>query len=350
MVKVGPQWMTVAERAQLKGKGAGVAEEARQLLKQGRTKDADALLQQALEVDPTNVGALYLRGLVYYKQDQVPQSRKSFEAVVAQLKDHAASFNNLAILLWRQNQHSPAMNLYTQAMLASPQNRRILNNVAEALNALPQNLKATAVAQKALKTFTDQDALLQAQMAKQGLYRWGSTWLDKAQIDRLTALEKEIQKKVDALAEEYDDVKRKLSRAEGDMDDNLRRMKGMEEASVAVDGQGRVFRTQLPRRYYDLAQENRGLAADREEYAAKLSELRDQAKKVQQQMPTPRFTSTQRMIEVEGMPGVAGGVSGDSELRGTGAAAIEAPAFVPEGAGKGAGPTTRAGVGIPASK
>ncbi len=308
-------------------------------------------MQQALEVDPANVSALYLRGLILYKQDQILPARKSFEAVIAQLKDHGATLNNLAIVLWRQNQHSSAMNAYVQAMQASPQERRILNNVAEALNALPQNLKGTAVAQKAQKIFTDQDAQLQIQMAKQGLYRWGSTWLDKVQIERLTAIEKEIQKKLDVLSENYDDTKKKLGRVEDDIADNNRRMKSMEEASYARDAQGNTFRLSLPRRYYDLARENKQLAADREEYSAKLTDLRDQAKKVQQEMPTPRFILTQRIIEADGAPGLASGKlgegarPGDAELRGAGAApSIEPPAFAPP-PGKSSGPATRAGQG-----
>src|SRR5258706_14099366 len=79
-------------------------------------------------------------------------------------------------------------------------------------------------------------------------------------------------------------------------------MKSMEESSYARDAQGNPYVLPLPQRYYELARENKRLLADRAELATKLDQLRAAAKKVQQQMPTPRFTGAQRMIGVEATP------------------------------------------------
>jgi tetratricopeptide (TPR) repeat protein len=302
LVKVGQNWVTVGEREQMQARSAEIAELARQLLRQGRGLEAEPLIQQILDADPGSPSALYLRGLVLFRQDQLPSARKAFEGVVAAMKDHAATLNNLAVVLWKQNQQLVAMNEYVQAMLASPLNREILNNVAEALSALPQNHRSSPVAQKCFKVFAEQDAALQEQLARQGMYRWGSTWVDKGQIVKLQELEKEIGKKLDAMSAEYDDTKKKIGRIEDDIDDNVRRMRAIEATSFARDAQGNVYRVPYPRRYYDLEDDNKKLSADRAALITHLDELRAGAKRVQQQIPTPRFTGVQQMIGVEQTP------------------------------------------------
>jgi hypothetical protein len=302
MVKVGPQWMTVADRDALRSKGVTVAAEIRQLLLQGRMKDAEPMLQQALEVDPGNVSALFLRGWVLFKQDQLPAARKAFEAVQAALPDHAPTLNNLAVIYWRQNQALQAMNSYASAMVAQPMNREILDNVAEALNALPQNQRGSVPAQKVFRAFTDQDALMQQQLAGAGQHRWGSTWVDDAQFDRLQQIEKDIQKKLSDMSIDFDALTKKINGIQADIDANTKRMKAMEDSSYARDAQGNMFRVALPNRYYDLERENKQLQADGVALNAKMSQMRADAKLVQQQLTTPRFTGVQRIIGVENAP------------------------------------------------
>ena len=302
MVKVGPRWVTTREREQLKEHGKSVAGEVRELMKQGRLKDAEPLLQQALDEDPGNLSAAYLKGSLLFKQEQIPAARKWFETIVATLNDHAPTCNNLAVVLWRQNQQMAAMGFYARAMTSSPYHREILNNVAEALNALPQNQRNTVPAQAAFRLFTEQDAVLQEKLAKTGLYRWGSTWVEKQQIDRLMEIEKDVKKQLDALSADFDAASKKISQIDGDIEYNARRMKTIDETSYATDSQGRTVRMSLPPRYYELERANRQLAMDRQEQSSKLETLRATAKQVQQQLPTPRFTAVQRLIGVEGTP------------------------------------------------
>jgi hypothetical protein len=239
---------------------------------------------------------------VLFKQEQLPQARKSFEVVAASQKDHAPTLNNLAVILWRQNQQMGALNFYVQAMLAAPLEPGILGNVAEALNALPQKDRGNSVAQKCARIFADQDTALQQQMAQHGWYRWGSTWVDREQIQQLQAMEKDVQKKIDAMSADYDELKKKVNRLDDDIDDNVRRMKSMEADSLGRDVQGNVVHLPLPRRYYDLADENRRLSQDRVELMKKVDEMRAAAKALQQQIPTPKFSGVQRLIGVEGTP------------------------------------------------
>src|SRR5690606_9331331 len=124
-------------------------------------------------------------GVVYYRQDQLVPARRAFESVNASIPDHGPTLNNLAVILWRQNQHIGSLNYYDQAMIAAPADREILNNVAEALNALPANYRDNASAKRVLRRFQEQDVQLQAELAKSGLYRWGAAWVNQEQLEEL---------------------------------------------------------------------------------------------------------------------------------------------------------------------
>src|SRR5439155_24004758 len=96
----------------------------------------------------------------------------SFESVVAEAADHAPTLNNLAVILWKQNAQAGAMGYYERALSSAPDSREILDNVAEALNALPAEQRKSTVATKLARHFADRDAALQKNMAERGLYRW----------------------------------------------------------------------------------------------------------------------------------------------------------------------------------
>ncbi len=118
LVKVGTKWMTKEERDGLQLKSFGVADQLRGTIKQGRMKEATTVLDNALSDNPTNISLLYLRGVLLYRQEQLPPSRKAFESVVAVAADHAPTLNNLAVILYRQNAPVAALAQYDKAMLA----------------------------------------------------------------------------------------------------------------------------------------------------------------------------------------------------------------------------------------
>jgi tetratricopeptide (TPR) repeat protein len=168
MVKVGANWILPEERAKLQEQALVVVDQARTLLKQGKLRDADAAVTRALEVDPTNPSALYVKGLIAFRQDQIPVARKAFEGVRDAIPDHGPALNNLAVIMWRQNQQMAAMGVYLQAMQAMPLNKELLNNVAEALNALTDDQRKSAIAQKVQKLWAEQDVQLHHQLMQIG--------------------------------------------------------------------------------------------------------------------------------------------------------------------------------------
>ena len=172
MVKFGSRWVLPETRAKLQEAAYQQASNARRLLKQGKFQEAESMLNSAIQEDPQNATALYLRGLLHYRQDHLMPARRSFEMVNVVVPNHAPSLNNLAVILSKQNQHATALNVYDQAMIASPKNKEVLNNVAEAMYGMPDAVRSTPVAQRVLRRFTEQDEDLAREMQKQGLHRW----------------------------------------------------------------------------------------------------------------------------------------------------------------------------------
>jgi tetratricopeptide (TPR) repeat protein len=304
MVKVGGNWVTAEQRSTLQEKALLAADQARELLKQNKLREADAAVSKALEVDPTNVSALYLKGLIAYRQDQIPIARKAFEAVKDVMPDHGPALNNLAVILWRQNQQMAAIGVYVQAMQAMPVNRQLLNNVAEALNALTDDQRRGILGQKAIKIWSEQDAQLQQLMMTKGLYRWGATWVDKEQFDKLQVAEKEVKDKIAKLEADFTDAQSKLNTIDAQKRQNQDAMRYMEQQRYMSDNTGRTVTYPLPPQYWDYDRANRRLDVQRKETVASLDAMRAKAQAVKQQLPVPKFTGVQLVMGVEGTPAI----------------------------------------------
>lgn len=160
MIKIGQAWLSPAEVAALDEKNLTAVEEARGLVKQSRLKEASTLVDKVLQADQTNVGALYLKGLIAFRQDQIPMARKIFEQVVASLPGHGPSVNNLAVIQWRQNASAIALTNFQRAMAEMPLNSVIHDNVAEVINALPADAKESAPARKLQAQFQQDEPKL----------------------------------------------------------------------------------------------------------------------------------------------------------------------------------------------
>ena len=81
LVKLGSHWVTAEERTKMADQAQALAEQARDMMLHGRVRDADPILQQALDADPQCVPALYLRGVVLYQNNKIVDARKMFETV-----------------------------------------------------------------------------------------------------------------------------------------------------------------------------------------------------------------------------------------------------------------------------
>lgn len=302
MVKYGKDWVTPAERDARAAKAFAATGEARQLIKQGRLKEASALLGRVLAADGQNASALYLQGVVQLRQDQLPAARKSFEAVEALVPNHAPTLNNLGVILARQNQPVAAINDYDQAMIASPENKQILNNVAEVFHGLSKKDQDAPVVKRAAVRFQMQDHDLQQKLAASGWYRWGATWVTQDQLAQLKAAEQQIKTQLDALAGDFEAVQSKIAGIDSGIESNNRALRNIEATSYIQDAYGNFFRVAYPPAYYDIQRDTDKLRAARAKEVSKLDQLRRSASAIQAKLPVPPYSGIQRPIGVEGTP------------------------------------------------
>ncbi|HVT90943.1 MAG TPA: tetratricopeptide repeat protein [Tepidisphaeraceae bacterium] len=305
LVKFGGKWVTPGDVAQITAKATEQASDARELIRQNRMREADAMLQQILAADPQNAAGLYLRGVVLYRQDKLPDARRAFEAVNAAVPSHPPTLNNIAIICGRQNQQPASLLFYDQAMQAAGVNEYILNNVAEALAMIPEEQRKSGPAAKAMRRFAELDQMLQQRKTQQGLFRWGSTWVDEKKLDELKASEKEVRTKLDAMQIEFAQTEARINTIDANIASNETSMNQLRFGQVFHDSKGNAIYLPPPQAYYDLQKQNQDLRAEQDSLRAKLSSLQEQAKRVQQMLPVPQFTGIQQIVGVEGMPEAA---------------------------------------------
>jgi len=313
MIKVGNAWMTPAEQAAMLEKSVAVIDQVRDLIKSGKFRDADKQIDQLITVDPTNPAGHYLKGIVSFKQDQVGLAKKSFEKTRELLNDHGPTLNNLAVIAFKQKQWMAALSMYDLAMQATPRSRVILDNVAEALNAVPPNERNGQQYQKALKRFNEQDAELQKEMQKEGLYRWGATYVPAAQMDELKKAQEKIKEKLSALAQDYQRLADRAREIDSRIDTNNRSISRINNDSQRVDPNGRVITLRPPSIYYELKRENDSLRDEKVSVLNKMEGFQEKALRIQQDTPIPQFTGAQKMIEVEGTPLAVAGKPGEKK-------------------------------------
>jgi tetratricopeptide (TPR) repeat protein len=303
MVKVGSTWVTAAERAKRVEQAAINAETARQLMKQGRTIEAEPILVDTTAVDPTNATALYLLGLLRYQQDQVPAARRALEATAAVVPNHSPTLNNLAIVLWRQKQFAAAMTDFDGAILATPMDKLLLDNVAVALQTLPPDFQKNQIALKLVRHFNEQDQQLAQLMAQQGLRRYGSIWVSERDILRWKAEEKAIQDKLDTLASDFDHSRQRIDQLTQLISDNTAQIHRIESTSYMVDPRtGAQTQMPYPQAYYDLLRDNQNAQRDRDSEVGKLDQLKKQAVDLQSSRPGAKNQGVMRMVGPEGTP------------------------------------------------
>jgi hypothetical protein len=188
-------------------------------------------------------------------------------------------------------------------MQAAGINEYILNNVAEALGSIPEEQRRGIAYTKAMRRFAEQDQVLQQQMAQRGMYRWGGGWVDEKRLDELKAAEKEIRGKLEALQTEYNAAGTRLQSISAEIASNENTMAGLRINAAMRDAQGNLIMIGPPQAYYDIQRQNQTLVTEQDALRTKMLALNEQAKRLNLEMPVPRFTGIQQLVGVEGMPG-----------------------------------------------
>jgi Flp pilus assembly protein TadD len=302
MVKYAQKWVTPQQREQLAARSLADVSEARQLLKQGQLKETGQRLDAILAANPQNAAALYLQGVLLFRQDKSVPARKDFLAVNDLVPNHAPTLNNLGVIYGRQKQPVGALKYFNEAMRSDPQNKSVLDNTAEALHALTPDEQRTAIARQTAERFKAQDAELTRTLSKEGWHRWGATWVDDKQYEQLKEAEKQVQKQLDALAGQYQGIQDRIRQIDDQISANNRSLNSISASAYLPDPNGNWVYIGLPSIYYDLQNSNKKLQAERAGEVSHLQQLRGQAQQVEKQLPVPKYTGRQHLIGVEGTP------------------------------------------------
>lgn len=297
--KIGGRWLTPMEREVLAEQEAQSAAAIGDLIRQGQDEEAMKAIMRALADDSDNPSALYLQGLLLYPQDQIAAARADFDRVAAMFPGHAPTLNNLGVVMCRQQQFGAAMIAYWKAMNARPVDQAILDNVAEALHALPDTYKDNGPAKKTAAVFAEQDKQLQKLQEARGLYRWGSNWVPADQLARLTAEQASRETQLASLREEE-------RQAEAVLDSNAAELQSTQRLYDIFNppNQYGVVSQQVPSPsdYIQLQQDLVTLSNAREVGLEHLKHIQERIEKVQRNYSLLPYSGAQHLIGPEGTP------------------------------------------------
>jgi Flp pilus assembly protein TadD len=104
------------------------------LSRRGRSKEAEKVLREAAELQPTWGQVHYSLGLLLAEdRNRLPEAIRSLERASAYWRDNPRVFNNLAIAYWQSDKIDDAISAFLQAIKLQPDNPEFIQNVVQLL-------------------------------------------------------------------------------------------------------------------------------------------------------------------------------------------------------------------------
>ncbi|HQY89074.1 MAG TPA: hypothetical protein PK402_10470, partial [Tepidisphaeraceae bacterium] len=191
-VRYGRVWMLPEDRLKVIRESVSMIEKIQVLAQAGHFAEEQALIDEQLAKNPSDISFIYLDGVLKLRQGEFGAARKSFEAVSRVAREHAPTLNNLAAAHFGLRRETGAINPLDRALQAAPGVQALIDNAAELLHTLDRTPPRNLPTDRLLRRFAEQDRALQQQMQQKGLYRWGSSWVEETKIKELQAIQKEI--------------------------------------------------------------------------------------------------------------------------------------------------------------
>ena len=278
LTRLGDRWVPPAVLDQAVGDAMVTADHARRAVAEGRFADAEPLVNAALAVDPKNASAHYLLGLLRVQQNQLTAARQAFEAAAALVPNHGPTLNNLAVIDYLQHRYADALARYDEAMIAGPGNSAVLDNVAAfaAADDVPKVFARSPAAKRVGDRYTAQSKDLADRMAKAGMQRFGSAWLNPAELADVRRHQDDDRRELDKLTEEFDrrqDQVRQTDLAIADVESRQRGSGRVGSYLSSYDGRGNGNSSV----FYELQNDADQLQRRRATQVAKLDDVQKQA-------------------------------------------------------------------------
>jgi Flp pilus assembly protein TadD len=302
MVRVGRKWVTRVEQHRQQLEAFALIDTARAQIRAGDLAAAGKTTQQMLALDPQNVSAFYLQGVIAMRGNKPAEARKAFDAARAIVGDHAPTLYNISVLHARMKQWPAAVTTLHASLGAAPNVRELLDAAAELLQLVP-DARDPGPATKALAArFAEQDAVLAKEMEAKQMYRWGATWVDKAAYDKLAEADKTAKEKIDKMQSDFELTQNRVNAIETQTKENEATLREIELRSFTRTADGTTIRLPLPQAYYELKNANAALVAERKEMLARLDALRNAAKRAVNDFPVPKYAGVLTPIDEDGVP------------------------------------------------
>ncbi|HVS73758.1 MAG TPA: tetratricopeptide repeat protein [Phycisphaerae bacterium] len=208
-VKFRGAWMTpemMQEKEQAWEKEAGPALAA---YKAGRLDDARKAAASILGEHGENPVALAVSGLASYRLNDLAKARAAFVKLASVDPTNVIALNNLGVISSNQHNVAEAMNFYAKAIEAKPGNRQVLDNAVAAMAAYTGS-KENDVYKNLARVYGAAEADMETEMAKRGLYRFGSTWVPTEVKSKLGNDRQQIQTKMAQLDAQFAVAKQSL--------------------------------------------------------------------------------------------------------------------------------------------
>jgi len=133
-VRVGRQWLAKSEAEKLRADAENMVTHAIELLRLKSDQAAKQVLDKATLLDPDSPKAEFLMGFVYgVIADNDERAVMHFERALRREPDNVSTLNNMAVSEYLLKRYAPAVDHWVEAASMSPNNRRLLENLATAL-------------------------------------------------------------------------------------------------------------------------------------------------------------------------------------------------------------------------
>jgi tetratricopeptide (TPR) repeat protein len=303
MVKVGTKWMTPAQRDDYLVATAKTSNEIADQIAAGDIAGATRRIAQGLEEDPNNISLAYLDGVLQLRRNRYNEAKRAFDIVIEQIPDHPPTLYNEAAIASHFKRWPVAISTLEKVMTLEPNRPEILNGVAEFLRLLPETNKRSAAFDRFMLLYTAQERTLGAEMAKKGLYRFGSSWATQDKIDELNKKLAEFEVKKKAMQTDIDASQDRIRDLARQIDTINRQLEEVERERIVTDSvTGRIAYRPRPAYYYDLVADRDRLTREAQAEKVKTDELKAQAKELETQAPHPPFADRVVPVGEAGVP------------------------------------------------
>lgn len=299
--RVGDRWLDGPALQALFERDLRTINDIRAAMDQGHYAPAAQLLAQALSEQPDNVSFQYLDGALSQRAGDAATARRRYGQVLQLLPDHAPSLNNVAVLLVGQRRVTAAADSLERALRAAPGRAELIDNAVE-LVAMTQGESRNAAVARLTRTLEPQERALQQQRESEGIFRWGSQWVDRATLDTLRAAEQAFAQKVVDLDRQWNEAQNRIEQNQESIRLSENLLRRIEFSTFARDAQGNVVRLPLPESYWETQRDIQRFQERIAEDARLQEDLRAQFVAHEQTRPTPQFRGTLLPVGPEGVP------------------------------------------------